>query len=79
MAGIAKVLAWPLLWLVLLLLVAGGNARGKEAQSSPHRESARTSLLSVLPTPSGWDDTIESFLTLTRPTGEPKTRAAIFP
>ena len=55
MAGIAKVLAWPLLWLLLLLLVAGGNGRGKEAQSSPHRESARTSLLSVLPTPSGWD------------------------
>ena len=79
MAGIAKLLAWPLLWLVLLLLVAGGNARGKEAQSSRHRESGMTSLLTVLPTSSGWNDTIVSFPALTRPTGEPKTRAAILP
>ena len=32
-AGIAKVLAWPLVWLVLLLLVAAGDARGRETRS----------------------------------------------
>ena len=58
MEGIAKVLAGPLAWLVLLLIVAAGSARGREVESSRHPESRITGLLRVLPTSPGCFDTI---------------------